>query len=215
MGLCSMIKPLRVGLTGGIGSGKSTVANMFSKLGVPVIDADVIAHEIVQPGQPALQAIVKEMGADVLDKDGNLNREYMRKLTFHDSDYRQKLESILHPLIYEIIEKEYNKILYDYCIIVVPLLIETGAVNKFDRLLIVDAEEELQLQRASKRDLEHKEQILKIIQIQASRKDRHELADDIITNNGNIDCLLIQVDQLHQLYLNIASKQIVSTEQVT
>jgi dephospho-CoA kinase len=139
----------------------------------------------------------------------------MRKLTFHDSDYRQKLESILHPLIYEIIEKEYNKIQYDYCIIVVPLLIETGAINKFDRILIVDAKEELQLQRASKRDLEHKEQILKIIEIQASRNDRQKLADDIITNNDNIDCLQIQVDQLHQQYLNIASKAIASTEQVT
>jgi dephospho-CoA kinase len=210
-----MTKPLRIGLTGGIGSGKSTVANMFAKLGVPVIDADVIAHDIVQPGQPALQTIVRIFGADVLDNDGNLNREYMRSLAFHDSDYRQKLESILHPLIYEIIEKEYNKIQYDYCIIVVPLLIETGAINKFDRILIVDVTEELQLQRASKRDLDHKGQIRKIIQIQASRNDRHKVTDDIITNNGSIDCLQVQVDQLHQNYLNIASKPIVSTEQVT
>ena len=210
-----MTPPLRIGLTGGIGSGKSTVANMFAKLGVPVIDADVIAHDIVQPGQPALQAIVRIMGTEVLDANGNLNREYMRTLVFHDSDHRQKLESLLHPLIYEIIEKEYNKIQYGYCIIVVPLLIETGAVNKFDRILIVDVTEELQLQRASKRDLEHKEQIRKIIQIQASRNDRLKVSDDIITNNGSVDCLQVQVDQLHLQYLKIASKPIVGTEQVT
>ena len=99
--------------------------------------------------------------------------------------------------------------------IVVPLLIETGAINKFDRILIVDVTEELQLQRASKRDFEHKGQIRKIIQIQSSRNNRHKVADDIITNNGSIDCLQIQVNKLHQHYLSIASKPIVSTEQVT
>ncbi|OGT34281.1 MAG: dephospho-CoA kinase [Gammaproteobacteria bacterium RBG_16_51_14] len=204
-----MTKPLRVGLTGGIGSGKSTVAGMFTRLGVPVIDADSIAHDIVQSGQPALQAVVSALGPEVLDKKGNLDREYMRILIFHNPEIRHKLESILHPIVYTVIEREYNKISHDYCVIVVPLLVETGAIGKFDRILVIDVPEELQLQRAGMRDAKNTEQIRNIMQVQATRTDRIRVADDIISNSGNIAGLQEQVNRLHQHFLNIVSKRIV------
>lgn len=210
-----MTKSMRVGLTGGIGSGKSTVADMFSMLGAPVIDADIIAHDLVRPGKPALQAIVDTFGPGALDNNGTLNREYIRTLAFHNSEYRQKLESILHPLVYDMINREYKGIQYAYCIIVVPLLVETNAMKQFDRILVVDMPEELQLKRAGERDSENSEQIGKIIQIQASRSNRLKVADDIITNDGDIACLQEQVNRLHKLFLDIASSMNTCSGQIT
>ena len=133
----------------------------------------------------------------------------MRILIFHNPEIRHKLESILHPIVYTVIEREYNKISHDYCVIVVPLLVETGAIGKFDRILVIDVPEELQLQRAGMRDAKNTEQIRNIMQVQATRTDRIRVADDIISNSGNIAGLQEQVNRLHQHFLNIVSKRIV------
>jgi len=201
----SMTRPLRVALTGGIGCGKSTVADMFAGLGVPVIDSDTIAHELVRAGKPAFHSIVRTFGQDVLNGKGNLDRVYLRTQAFQNPDFRRKLEAILHPLVYETIELEYNRIRYHYCIIVIPLLVETGAAGKFDRILIVDIDEKLQVQRASQRDSARADDIVKIIRVQATRKERVAAADDIITNNGDILDLKKQVTEMHRHYLNITT----------
>jgi dephospho-CoA kinase len=200
-----MTAKLRVGLTGGIGSGKSTVCKLFSELGVPVIDADAIVRHLVSTGQPALQAINVAFGQEVFTKDGSLNRSVLRELIFKNPAARKELEGILHPLVFEEIERDVKNISYPYCIICIPLLIETQAIVKVDRILVVDSPEDLQIQRASKRDDLSKEEIRKIMQAQTSRKDRLNASDDIIHNESDLSSLGEQIRKLHKKYLKASS----------
>lgn len=194
---------LRIGLSGGIGSGKSTACEIFSELGVPVIDADIIAHNVVQAGMPALQLIKEEFGEDIITKDGLLDRKKVRNQIFTNETYRKKLENILHPVIYEKIAHEIENINSSYCIISIPLLLETGALDIIDRILIIDASRELQLSRASVRDNASLNDIEGIIQAQIPRNVRLATADDIINNEGDIENLRKQIYDLHEFYKSI------------
>jgi len=191
---------LRVGLTGGIGSGKSTVCRIFTEIGVPVIDADEIAHQLTRAAQPALQLIVEAFGANVLTDSGELNRAYLRNLVFNDDAARTRLENILHPLVYKEIESRIRELNYPYCIICIPLLIEKQAHDKVDRVLVIDAPEEQQILRACKRDHTDRINIMRIMQTQTTRAKRLAEADDIIHNDGDITSLQRQVTMLHNAY---------------
>ena len=194
---------LKIGLTGGIGSGKSTACEIFSELGVPIIDADIVARKVVQAGMPALQLIKEKFGEDIITKDGLLDREKARDQIFTNEIDRKKLENILHPVIYERIIHETKNIDSSYCIISIPLLLETEALDIIDRVLIIDVSEELQLSRASVRDNASLNDIKRIIRTQMSRDNRLAAADDIINNEGDIENLRRQIHDLHEFYKSI------------
>lgn len=194
---------LKIGLTGGIGSGKSTVCKIFSEFGVPVIDADIIAHSLVRPGMPALEEIAKTFGKELISNDGTLDRKKIRDLIFTNETERKKLEDILHPAVYKEISVQVENINSKYCIISIPLLIETDASDTVDRILVIDVPRELQLQRASNRDKTNKNIIESIIDSQISREDRLAAADDIVNNDGNIENLHRQISGLHEYYSGI------------
>lgn len=202
---------LRIGLTGGIGSGKSTVCKHFADLGVPIIDADQIAHELVHPGQPALQSIIETFGQEILTDEGKLHRQRLRELVFRDPYSRRKLETILHSLIYAEIDNQLTKITYPYCVICIPLLIETHAMDKVDRVLVIDVTEPLQILRACQRDNIDVEDIKRIIRAQATRDMRLNAADDIIHNDGKLASLYKQIKELHECYLRIAADIVASS----
>lgn len=195
---------LRVGLTGGIGSGKSTVAHQFGARGVPIIDTDQIAHAMVQPGTAALADIIKQYGDGVLDTRGALNRDKLRTLVFNDSEERKRLETILHPRIRAEVKRQLDGLDAPYVIVAVPLLIETGFDDLVDRILVVDADETLQIERTTRRSGIAAQEIQKIISAQAAREQRLARADDVIDNNGDLVALERQVTQLHQRYLSLA-----------
>ena len=199
-----MDRPLRIGLTGGIASGKSTVADLFSEHGVPIIDTDVIARELVRPGEPALNEIRIAFGDDVFDAQGRLDRKSMRKVVFLDPARRVKLEAILHPEIRDAVVAQSKKTDGPYQIIVVPLLVRSPIQQFMDRVLVVDCDEDNQLKRLLARDAENEEQARRIFAAQASRQDRLELADDVITNDGELGETRSQVDALHNKYLRLA-----------
>lgn len=193
-----------VGLTGGIGCGKSEVSRLFSELGVPIVDVDVISHQLTTKGQATLQAIANQFGTDVLNKDGTLNREYLREIVFNNPEARHALEVIMHPAIYEqaMIELNRNKAI-PYQILAVPLLFENTRYQKLiNRSLVIDCDSATQIDRASKRDGSSKSQIEKIIAAQIPRETRNQLADDIIINNGSLDELKEKVIQLNDKYRN-------------
>lgn len=194
-----------VGLTGGIGSGKSAVANFFAKRGVPIIDADCIARELVEPGQAALAQITQAFGADVLDSAGQLDRAALRKTIFSDATKRRQLEAILHPRIRATLKDRINQFQARYCIIVVPLLLETGQQDLVDRILVVDAAPETQRQRAQQRDGVSEAEIQAILRTQLPRAQRLDQADDIISNDASLDDLDNQVKILHERYLTLTS----------
>ncbi len=196
-----MSKVLRIALTGGIGSGKSTVADKFQDLGAPIIDSDVISREIVKPGTACLNTIVNEFGSELLTSKGTLDRHKLRKIIFNDETTKKKLEDILHPVIYQEIEDQISRINYPYCLIVIPLLVETQAMHRFDRILVVDTAKDLQIKRATSRDKSSVQIIEKIINSQASRNQRLKYADDIIDNNVNIEELNGAILKLHKRYL--------------
>jgi dephospho-CoA kinase len=200
-------KPLRVGLTGGIASGKSTVSDMFAELGVPIIDTDVIARDVVQPGQPALDEIRSEFGAEIIDADGKLDRMALRKIVFADEDARRTLESILHPRIREATVRMADDTGGAYQLIVVPLLVESPTRAFVDRVLIVDCDEKTQIARLLARDAETQEQAQRMLAAQSSRADRLAIADDVITNDGNLRETRDQVRSLHQEYLRKATQR--------
>ncbi len=199
-----MTPTLRVGLTGGIGSGKTTVCNFFSELGVPIIDADCISRELVQPGKPGLNTIVEQFGNCVLDNKGQLKRSYLRDVIFNDKQQRQKLESILHPLVYAEIQKQTMSTQSPYCIIAIPLLLETNAQKQVDRILVIDTSIEQQLARTEQRDKVNRQDIEKILNSQIPRESRLEAADDIIVNMSDLESIKKQVEQLHKSYLDMA-----------
>jgi dephospho-CoA kinase len=196
---------LKVGLTGGIGCGKTTVARVFAQLNIPVIDADEIAHRLVAIGQPALSQIQQEFGADILNPDGSLNRKKLRELIFSDLKQKHKLESILHPLVYQAIQAELKQLNAPYCIICIPLLFETNMCHFVDRILVVDCSVETQIERVRCRDHLTVERIQSIINSQASRAFRKKNANDLIENSGTNDKLAEQVKKLHNLYLSLST----------
>ncbi len=198
---------LRIGLTGGIASGKSTVADMFAEKGVPVIDTDVIAREVVEPGEPALDEIVKLFGPDVIDTDGRLRRRCLRDLVFADDARRKALEAILHPRIRDTAIAQADSLGGPYQIIVVPLLVESPMKKLMDRILVVDCSEEVQLARLLQRDSENAEQARRILAAQASRAERLAIADDVIVNVGSVGETARQVDDLHWQYLRQAAAE--------
>jgi len=197
---------LRIGLTGGIASGKSTVAERFSELGVPVIDADESSRAVVAPGQPGLQAVVARFGTGVLTAQGELDRRALRGLIFADSAKRQELEAILHPLIRADMEQRALHAVGPYLILAIPLLVEGGARARarVDRVLVVDADETQQLQRLVARDAVSPEQARAILAAQASRAGRLSAADDVLVNSGTVSELRQAVDRLHERYLGLA-----------
>jgi len=198
----------RVGLTGGIGSGKSTVTDIFQKLGVNIIDADGITHELQAIDHPAYNEIIKQFGPDIIGDNRELNREQLRKLVFTDHELKTKLENIVHPLVRAEISRRINRCTQPYCIISIPLLFESGSEYKFDRILVVDLPEDLQLVRASHRDEVTNDEIVNIINSQINRAKRLEMADDIICNDKSIDALSTEVNKLHLKYLQLAEKKI-------
>ena len=195
---------LKIGLTGGIGSGKSTAAERFLKLGVPVIDADVIAREIVEPGKPAFEAVVAAFGNQVVDEDGRLDRKALRTIVFADPEQKSRLENILHPQIHAEILHQLEQIAYPYCVVVIPLLAESKRNYPLDRILVVDLPEELQIARTTTRDKESAKHVEQIIRSQAPRQQRLSIADDVIENSGTPETLLKNIDSLHQKYLELA-----------
>jgi dephospho-CoA kinase len=198
-------KPLRVGLTGGIASGKSTVADMFAELGVPVIDTDIIAREVVRPGQPALQEIREAFGDGVFATDGTLDRSAMRAIVFGDEEARRRLEAILHPKIGKATVAQADAAGGAYQIIVVPLLVESSLRAFVDRVLVVDCDEETQVARLLARDAESEAQARRILAAQSSRSERLAIADDVVSNDGNLDDTREQVRALHRRYVIVAA----------
>ena len=196
----------RVGLTGGIASGKTTVANLFGDLGAVLIDTDVIARDVVMPGTRGLAAVVKRFGREVLNEDGTLDRRALRRIVFADSGKRLDLEGILHPLIREETAHQMNTAGGPYQMVIVPLLVESPTRHVMDRILVVDCDESVQLDRLLLRDTESEEQARKIIAVQASREKRLSIADDVIDNGLDLDSTRAQVTQLHQMYLSLAAK---------
>lgn len=192
-----------VGLTGGIGTGKSTVCRLFAELGVAVIDADEIAREITAPHQPALHSIVREFGEDILDSYGRLRRDKLRVLVFSDPERRKWLETLLHPLILEEMLRRAKEEKGPYCLLCIPLLVETGQSSLVDHVLVVDAPEALQVQRVIERDHLTIDEVKAIMQAQASRERRLKAAHDVIVNDGGLTKLAEQVKALHQRYSNL------------
>jgi dephospho-CoA kinase len=199
------VSVLKVGLTGGIGCGKTTIAGLFEKHAVPVIDADQIAHQLVAKGQAALARIAQEFGAGVLNGDGTLNRHKLKEVIFSDAEQKQKLESILHPLIYQSIQAKLDLLDCPYCIICIPLLFETNMASFVDRVLVVDCPVEMQIKRIKKRDNLSAEIIQSIIESQVSRAVRTAKADDLIDNSETDNTLAEQVKKLHNLYISLSA----------
>jgi dephospho-CoA kinase len=196
---------LRIGLTGGIASGKSTVTQRFAELGVPVIDADVAARIVVEPGKPGLEQVAQRFGLGVLDASGNLDRPALRALIFNDSASRQALDAILHPLIRIEMEQQAARATGPYLVMAIPLLIEGDrARERVDRVLVVDVDEQLQMQRVQARDGSSPSQARAILASQASREARLAAADDVLRNAGTVADLRQAVDRLHEKYLHLA-----------
>jgi dephospho-CoA kinase len=200
-------EPLRIGLTGGIASGKSLVADLFAARGVPVIDTDVIAREVVRPGQPALEEIKQQFGPEILDSGDRLDRRHLRELVFADEGRRRTLEAILHPRIRAEAVRQSVAAGGDYQVIVVPLLVESPMRQFMDRVLVVDCSEQTQLERLLARDTETEEQARRILAAQASRGTRLDIADDVLDNEGTKEEAAAQVEQLHRRYLELAKKK--------
>ncbi|GAB1265033.1 dephospho-CoA kinase [Aurantivibrio infirmus] len=193
-----------VGLTGGIGSGKTAVSDTFKSLGVDIIDADVASRIVVEKGQPALRQIAEHFGKDILQEDGTLDRALLREKVFAEPKEREWLERLLHPLIYQTLNRLLSEASSEYAILVSPLLVETGQNKLTQRILVVDVPEQLQIERAVARDNNNEQQVRAIIAAQASRNRRLAYADDVITNDQDISFLHAEVKKLHLQYLQMA-----------
>jgi dephospho-CoA kinase len=201
----SAARRLRIGLTGGIASGKSTVSQRFLELGVPVIDADLAARAVVEPGTPGLALVANRFGPSVLDANGNLDRAALRNLIFKDPAARKSLDAILHPLIRAAMEKQAENVDGPYLVMAIPLLIESGNPrDRVDRVLVVDVDEAVQLQRVQARDGSSAEQAGAILAAQSSRSARLAEANDVLPNSTTVADLRQAVDRLHEKYLQMA-----------
>ena len=195
---------LSVGLTGGIGSGKSTVAEFFEQKNIPIIDADLIAKNLVNPGEPALNEIIDTFGSSIINQKGELDRAKLRSLIFRDATLRNKLNAILHPRVHQEIRKQSEQLIAPYCIVMIPLLVENALFDLVDRVLVVDTLEKMQLKRTAERDNVPEQDVQAILNIQATRETRIERADDIIENLSSLEVLQQQVSVLHRKFLNIS-----------
>ncbi len=195
---------LRIGLTGGIGAGKTTVSDMFAALGVTIVDADVISREVVAVGSPALLTIAKHFGEGILLESGELDRAQMRTRIFKDADAKQWLEQLLHPLIRQETLSQLDHAAGAYVILSSPLLLETDQHRLVDRIVVVDIPETLQLERASARDKNKRDQIQAIIDQQIPRRQRLARADDVIDNSLSLEATRTSVEQLHAHYTHLA-----------
>lgn len=197
---------LRIGLTGGIACGKSTVAAGFAGQGVPVIDADILARELVEPGQPALAEIARQLGDEFITADGRLDRERLRGHIFGNEPARQRLEAILHPRIATEMQARAERLEAPYCLLVIPLLIEAGQQSLVDRILVVDCPEAIQRARLAERDGIDNDQISAILASQLERQQRLATADDVIHNDGTPEQLQARIAELHARYLALAEQ---------
>ena len=200
------MKGMIVGLTGGIGSGKTAVSTLFEKLGINVVDADLCSRIVVEKGKPALQAIQDHFGSDILNNDATLNRAVLRERVFADAKERVWLEQLLHPLIHKELEDQLKKSTSPYTIFVSPLLIESGQNSLCQKLVVVDVPEPLQIQRTTERDNNSREQVESIIAAQTSREKRLSMADEVIENTGSLVDLEKKVFALHEKFLGQLSQ---------
>lgn len=196
-----------VGLTGGIGSGKSTVSRLFRELGINVVDADIASRAIMEPGLPALQAVAEHFGPEVLHADGTLDRACLRRIVFADPQQRRWLEQLTHPLIAQWIHEQLLASPPPYAILETPLLFETAQKQYVQRKVVVDVPEEVQLERTMRRDDNSEEQVRAIMAAQMSRAERLALADDVIDNNVSPEELRCRVQQLHERYVALAAQR--------
>ena len=197
---------LIIGLTGGIGSGKTAVSDKFESLGITVVDADLASRKVVELGQPALKEIEEYFGSEIITEAGTLDREKLRELIAFNEEKRKWLESTLHPLIGEQISLELSNSKSKYTVFVAPLLLETDAHNMCSRILVVDVPVETQITRTTNRDKTSADQVKKIISVQMDRKERLKRADDVIENTGSIEELEKNVELLHQKYLALVNE---------
>jgi len=197
-------RAFRVGLTGGIASGKSTAAKFFGALGVPILDSDQVAREVVEPGQPPLERLVERFGRGILTPDGHLDRPALRNIVFSDPKARADLENLTHPAIGAAMEARSAAAGGPYQILVIPLLIEKNLGPQVNRVLVVDCEEELQIRRLHKRDGSTRAQAQAILDAQVSRSARLKAADDVIRNDADMGAVQTQVAELHARYLELA-----------
>ncbi|NOH52276.1 dephospho-CoA kinase [Vibrio coralliilyticus] len=196
--------PFVVGLTGGIASGKTTVANLFqSQFGIEIVDADVVAREVVEPGSEGLKAIEERWGADILLRDGTLNRAKLREVIFANEEEKAWINGLLHPMIREKMQADIAKVTSPYGLLVIPLMVENNLQSLADRVLVVDVDKQTQMQRTVERDGVPLEQVESILAAQASRTQRLAIADDVIKNSATNQELLPQITELHQKYLEI------------
>ena len=199
---------LRVALSGGIASGKTTVSNTFKELGVPVVDADVLSRKVVEPGCEGLMAVVDRFGQSILQSDGSLDRKQLRQIVFSDPAARTDLENIIHPRVRELTQQFLNQQKANgcvYCMVVIPLLIETNQQKNYDHIVIVDVEKQTQLERLMARDNSSLKLAENILKSQASRKQRLAIADDVVSNTGSIDETKAKVKVLHKKLANLAT----------
>jgi len=202
-----MPQVLTIALTGGIGTGKTSVASIFKSLGVPIIDSDIISKEIMLPGKPCFKDIVNEFGEEILTNKETIDRNKLRNIIFNNDKARIKLENITHPVIFKNIDIQASLINYPYCLVIVPLLIETKSVKYFDKVLLVDVLEKIQFERVTKRDCISPALLGKIIKTQATRSERLKYADDIIENNNEIGNLNEYINILHKKYLTLSKEK--------
>lgn len=195
---------LRVGLTGGIGSGKSSVARLFAARGVPVIDADALAHELMSPAGAAFREIVERFGRAILDRAGDIDRRRLGERVFADPAERRALEAMLHPRIRAAMTERAGALAAPYAVLVIPLLVETGERAGVDRVLVVDCPEEEQIRRAAARDGRGADEVRSIMAAQAARAERLRQADDVIVNDRDLASLEREVERLHRYYLALA-----------
>ena len=197
-----------VAITGGIGSGKTTVANQFAALGIEVVDADLIAREVVAPGTPALAAITSHFGPEILTEQGLLDRRVLRERIFSDQAAKSWLNALLHPIIRSEMLRQCAAVSSPYCLLVVPLLVENRLTELADRVLVIDVDEATQIERTCRRDGVSREQAQAILASQASRSERLAMADDVLDNqSGTTETIRARILALHETYLAFASQQ--------
>lgn len=200
-------KRVVVGLTGGIGSGKSAAAKIFRELGVEVVDADALAREVVEPGQPALRDIAAHFGSEILTADGDLDRAALRRIVFTNPEHKTWLENLLHPLIAELLQCRLKAAKSSYAILESPLLLETEQYKLVERVLVIDVSEAIQIDRAVRRDGSDEEVIKSIIASQIDRVDRIQRADDIVSNEDSLEQLRENIEALHSKYMGMVTEQ--------
>lgn len=195
-----------IGLTGGIGSGKSAVANFFQDEGITVIDADELAREVIDKNSPGYKSIVDYFGSKIIDSNGLIDRAFLRKEAFDDDKKKKVLESIIHPLVKDLMTKRIATSNSVYSIIMVPLIFETNSMSNYNRILVIDCDPKIQLERATLRDNNSNEQIQKIIDSQCSREERLSIANDVIPNNDSLENLKVRTLAMHKFYLGLSKK---------